>query len=402
LVSTLQAERNGLVRAWFSHAEVDPTRHRVERAILDGDTLFVLTTAGVLHAMDAETGRTEWVARIGDPDYPSLGPSANENYVALVNGSTLTVLDRSNGLEVMSRELTGGVGGGPALSEKHAYVPMFTGKVEAYPLEDERGRVWYYASTGRVFDSPMATSGSVVWPTDRGFLYVANPKANGVRYRFESSGQINAHPAAYEGMLYPTSSNGYLYAIQEQTGQQRWRYSTGGSISRSPVAIAGRLYVATEQPSLHCVSAESAQLHWQTPGISQLVGVSSSRVYGMDQLGNLIVLDSASGVPIGRLRTSPETHAVVNDQTDRLYLVSETGVVQCLHELGADEPLRHAESAPLEPAATEEPDSPPSDEAAERAPVEPATEPDVANPFDTPAPENPFGGDAPADNPFEF
>jgi outer membrane protein assembly factor BamB len=403
LVTNFEAERTGLVRAWFSQAQLDRTRHRVQSAILEGNQVFVLTTAGVLHAMDAETGRTTWVVRVGDPRYPSMGPAANEQYVGLVNGSTLTVLNRSNGLEVISRPLSGGAGGGPALTDEHAFVPMFSGKIEAYPLDDEQRNTWYYSSTGRVFDAPIATANSIVWPTDRGYLYVANATASGVRYRFEASGQINGGPVAYDGNLYATSSNGYLYAIHEQSGLQRWRYSTGGSITRSPVAIGGQLYVATEEPNLHCVSM-SGQPVWQSPGIAQLAGVSKTRVYGMDRLGDLVVLDAASGVPLGQLRTSAETQAVVNDETDRLYLVSESGLVQCLHEQGADEPLLHAEAAPADEAAAApaaETAEPMASEPSEPAETEPSDEPADANPFDAPT-ENPFGSDEPQGNPFEF
>ncbi len=402
LVSNLEAERHGLVRAWFSQAQVDRTQHRVEQAILAGDQLFVLTTAGVLHAMDAETGQTDWVARIGDPNYPSLGPSANEKYIALVNGSTVTVLDRANGLELMHHELTGGAGGGPALTNDHVYVPMFTGKIEAYPLNEEAGRIWYYASTGRVFDSPIATSNSVIWPTDRGFLYVAKNDGDGVRFRFESSGQMNPEPVVADGTLYATSSNGYLYAIDEQSGQQRWRYSTGDSIIRSPVAVSGRLYVATEEPGLHAVATEKGRPIWESPGIVQLLAVTKSRVYGLSRKGDIVVLDLASGVPLGRLHTSAATHAVVNDQTDRLYLIGDTGLVQCLHELGADEPMLHTAVAPAEAPPGDEPQTPAAERPAEPAGEDPADEPPARNPFDVPAADNPFGGEAPTDNPFDF
>src|SRR5690606_9006526 len=85
LVSSEQAQRFGLQRAWFSQVELNPGRTRVERTVLLGDELAVLTTAGVLHVLDADTGATRWVKRIGNPSYPSLGPASSEKHLAIIN-----------------------------------------------------------------------------------------------------------------------------------------------------------------------------------------------------------------------------------------------------------------------------------------------------------------------------
>ncbi|WP_442483462.1 outer membrane protein assembly factor BamB family protein [Aeoliella sp. SH292] len=394
LVSNVEAERNGLTRAWFSQAELDPAQHRVERAVLSGGDVFVLTTAGVLHAMDAETGATRWVVRIGNPDHPSLGPAANALFVALVNGNTIHVLDRENGMEIMSRPLGGGAGGGPAISEEYVYVPLFSGKIEAFPIGDAKKSVWYYASAGRSFRSATRTQDSVVWPTERGYLYVANPGGNGVRYRFETSGLVNSHPVSYNGLLLTSSSNGFVYGIDEMTGQQRWRYASGSGMHRSPVAIDGVAYIASEQPALHAIDAATGKGLWKTPGVWQLLGVGKTRAYGLTRMGDIMVLDTKSGVPLGSLRTSPETTAIVNPTTDRLYLVNETGLVQCLHEIGADAPLIH--TAPAAPAEGDA--AAPVEDGAE--PAEPA-QPAEGNPFGEPADDaSPFGGEE-TEDPFD-
>lgn len=405
LISNVQAERAGLVRAWFSQAQLDRTRYRVERALLDSDQLFVLTTAGTIHAMDAETGRTLWVTRVGNPDYPSLGPTVNAEMVGVVNGSTVIILDRKDGREKMSRQLGGGPGGGPAMGEEYVYIPLFTGKLEAYSLLEPKASVWYYASAGRSFEAASATTDSITWPTDRGYLYVANNMAQGVRYRFEGSGQLNPHPSAAKGRLYASSTNGYVYALDELTGQQIWRYSAGPSVSRSPLLVAGRAFVSTEEPALHAISADTGEGLWQARGIDQLVGVSEKRAYGITPIGDLVVMDVMNGVPLGSVRTSTATHGVVNASTDRLYLVSETGLVQCLHEIGSDEPLRHTAGVPDADQPADQPGEQPANNLAEPADEANGAEekPTVVNPFEVPEGENIFDGDDSADeNIFDF
>src|SRR5690606_11755876 len=106
--------------------------------------------------------------------------------------------------------------------------------------------------------------------------------------------------------------------------------------------------------------------------------------------GDVTILDAATGVRQGRLQTDSTTSAVLNDQTDRLYLVSESGLLQCLREVGATKPLVHgAEVQPGEgdPAAGEEAD--------------PFAAPDEGeDPFAAPD-DDPFGTDAPGEMPEE-
>src|SRR5690606_35278229 len=56
--------------------------------------LLVQTELGLLHALDAETGRTIWVQQVGSRSRPSETPSVNDKYVAVVNGMELYLLER--------------------------------------------------------------------------------------------------------------------------------------------------------------------------------------------------------------------------------------------------------------------------------------------------------------------
>src|SRR5687768_3683401 len=96
LISREDARHLGLERAWFAQVRLDRARNQVERAVLANDRLDVLTSAGVVQEFDAKTGETLWIASVGNPKYPNLGPAVSETHVALVNGSTLYVLDRTD------------------------------------------------------------------------------------------------------------------------------------------------------------------------------------------------------------------------------------------------------------------------------------------------------------------
>jgi len=400
LVAYDQAMRLGLTRAWFSQTQLDRSQHQVENAVLHGKQILVLTSAGTLHTMEAETGRTVWIARRGNPKYPSLGPAVSETHVAMVNGSQLFILRKNDGREVGTRLLKGSVGGGPVLTEEHVYVPLLSGKMEGHAIDDSKRSAWPYASIGRIFDAPTASAHHVVWSTDRGYLYVASAGETEARYRFEATGRIAPRPAIRDGVIYASSSSGYVYAIQEiqeGVGTQKWRYSTGEVITRSPAIFGDHAYVTTENSTLHCLNANTGTLVWKAPNVAQLVGASKSRVYGLDRSGNLTLFDKATGLFQGRLATSGSTSAILNNRSDRLYLMSRSGLIQCLHEIDSVEPFLHDEQ-PAEAEPEKKPDGPAP---AEKEPEDLAKEApaDEADPFGGEADdEDPFG----AGDPFEF
>lgn len=398
LVSQQSARQQGLERAWFSRVELDTARNHVVRWLLDHDQLLILTSAGVVQAMDANTGRTIWVTAIGNPDYPSLGPAVNQQLAALVNGSTLYVLDRANGRPLLEQRVGGAPGAGPVLTRRYAFVPLVTGRMEAYAIDGQGNAPWFYQSFGRMLVTPLATSHGVVWTTDAGNLYLAQSSKPAVRYRLETASEFLAPPAHRGHMVYAISIRGELYAVDERTGSRRWKYATGYPTDRAPAVVGDRVFVTSEQPALHCVDADTGLGHWETEGVAQFAAASDKYVYGVGPFGDIVVLDLATGAPVGRIATGGNCAALVNQQTDRLYLMTDAGVVQCFHEVGRREPLYHESPTA---AAAETPEAAPSkpEPSESRSTQDEATRPQPApqdrggaTNSDQPALGNPAGG----------
>ena len=75
-------------------------------------TLYATTNRGVVQAINAETGRTLWAQKVGNTNYPTLEPAANDSVVAVVNGSTLYILGADDGKELWNRRIKGVPGAG--------------------------------------------------------------------------------------------------------------------------------------------------------------------------------------------------------------------------------------------------------------------------------------------------
>jgi|GEM_PF-1258976 len=348
LVSDQEAARLGLERAWFAQVRVDPARHKVVHWVTAGDRLFALTSAGALQAIDAETGATLWTTEIGVEYVPAAGLAVNSKYVAVLGAGRLYLLDRADGHHHWSRQVGGASSAAPALSEEHAYVALVSGRVEGYRLDDSKAPVWQYVSIGRTFQSPTTTGEVVSWPTDQGLLYVGRADPPRVLFRVETNDEIVAAPAEQAPYLYAASLDGYLYCYDELTGGEQWRYSTGYAVTSQPAIVGNQAFVASVGPTLHAVDSLTGESLWRLPGLSQFVALGKQHVYGMDQYGTLVAVDGKSGSVAGRISTDAENRALVNDKSDRLFLINDRGLVQCLHEIGAKEPTWHRGQTTLE------------------------------------------------------
>jgi outer membrane protein assembly factor BamB len=317
-------------------------------------TLYMMTDQGVVHAIDAETGRTQWTTPVGSPRHPSVAPGANDEYVAVVNGSTLYVLHKQDGRVAWQLQAKGAPGAGPAVTDRYVFVPMVSGAIESYELKNHRQPPWIFRSHGRAVIQPIYTGFNIAWPTDRGDLYVAEGNQNNIRYRLETNDAIVAKasqlPATedFPPRLLTASIDGYLYCLHENSGAIQWRFSTGEPVSSSPIVVGDAIYVITDDRSMFKLSADVGTEQWWIPGMAQFVAASPSRLYCINAARRLAILDAATGSLIGSLPTETMDLAFVNQQTDRIFIGTTRGTIQCLREVQHKWPHLHIDLAEKE------------------------------------------------------
>jgi outer membrane protein assembly factor BamB len=353
LVSQTSAARFGLVRAWYAQVGSQRATGSIMHVNLDHDMLLVQASSGMITSLDAETGRTLWATQVGPPNHLSTEPAANGKFVVVVKGSVIYVLDRVDGRIVWQKQLGGAPGSGPGVSQTHAFVPMITGLIEGYNLDKGAKQTpWVYKSAGRVLIPPVTTRQSVSWTTEKGYFYVADPSGGGIRYRLETRGAIQARPGYWTPDLFACSTDGFVYAVNESQGKIDWKFGLGDAVYNSPVAVEGKVFVISEVNGLYCLDGKAGRQDWYAPKISQFVSVSPTRVYGCDSLGRLAVLDARTGARLGTMPLDGITIKVINEQSDRVFLASDTCVMQCLREADLKSPVVYTPPAPLKIEST--------------------------------------------------
>ncbi len=365
--------------------------------VLPEITIYVVSDSGIVQAIDGETGRTRWAVLVGNPRYPTDAPGINDDNVAVVNGTTLYMLDQATGAITWRKQTLGAPGAGPAISDDRVFAPMVGGTIEAYSVSDSRQPPWVFQSRGRAVVQPVVAGTGIAWPTDKGDLYVAEAKLTGIRYRLETSRSIVARPTHVPpDRILVVSTDGYVYCIHESSGSLLWRFSTGEPIVKPAVAIGDALFVVTDDDNLFRLSSATGMEQWWAPRVREVLSASDTRLYCLGDTGRLVIFDMKTGGRIGSMSTEQLDVRMVNYHTDRIFLGSSNGVIQCMREVGAEWPVIRAggiEETPEDDKAASEDETPMADEPA------PAATDDPFGAFgggDEPA----TGGDEPADDPF--
>ncbi len=384
-----------VIKGLWSSVEVEvpeKDRGKLERLDRANSLLVSVSEQGTVDVFDGETGRRKWSRKVGSPQYPTTAAGVNDTLVGVVNGLTLYLLENSTGDLLWSRSLKGVPGAGPALSNKFAFIPTIDGALESYSLTDPQEPAGRYQAIGRSLVQPVVTPDTVVWPTDRGFYYVAPANKNGIYYRLETTGKAIAKPTYAGGQLFMASLDGYVYCLEEMLGQLQWSRAFAEPISRQPLIVGDQLFVRGDYGTLWCLKASTGETQWTHGVTEQVLGVAGGRVYvATSRMTGLVALDAETGETIGETRLNdPSLAPLTNTLTDRIYLADNSGLIQCFRPLGGGEPIAHVELAEFDkPVEVQQP----------QAPVKPAAkDPAAANPFGA---GNPFGGGgAGGDNPF--
>ena len=215
------------------------------------------------------------------------------------------------------------------------------------------------------------------------------------------------------GLAIVGTDSGSVFAINDANGKVRWTYLTQSPVSERVSAfkdfsatkeLAYNVYIPVESGDFFALDLKTGLENWRASGVKRLISASATRLYVFDQLDRLAALDRATGARLKTLTLSPTKFQIFNQETDRVYLVSADGLIQCLRETQQVEPLRHRDETCADVAARlakaietgSEDVAPAAPNAVEAAPVADDSVADAADEEEV-AEDDPFADDSAAD-----
>ncbi len=371
---------------------------------LPKSTIFILGDNSQVTSIDADSGKQNWSTSFGSLGNPVVGVHGDDQYVAAVNSSAVFCFDAVTGKQLWSHHCKYPVAAPPVVAHGSIYIPLMDGRLEIFEISLNGFGSYAIVATGIATARPLVTEKTVAWPTHLGYLNfsgVSGKHAKRLVYRLKADGPIDGTPTRKDDMVFTASADGFVYAVQESTGKLVWQTSLGSAMSQSPFVFGDKVYAVTQDRKMFCLDALTGDFAWDAPklGFGRYLGASESRVYITDGFRNLLVVDPASGTVLSQCAIGEVDFVLPNRLTDRLYVGSKSGIVQCIHEIGSEMPYFHPEKIIAQAARKSRPAPAASDDPFADAPGD-ADDPFKSNQSDD---DDPFksGDPDPDDDPFK-
>ena len=270
--------------SWSAFVAGSSDRRRLAASpVVGGGTMFVMDTAGLLHAFDAATGKESWTHSFsvaGEDQQAVFGGGASyaDGKVYVTTGvGTVAALDAKTGKLLWQVKPAGPLRGSPTLAFGAVYVMTQNNEIHALNADDG-SPLWQESSslgeTG-VFGvaAPAAGQGTVIAGYSTGEL-IAYSYENGrvlwsdalaLTSLSTSVGvltDIDADPIIDHGRVYALGQGGRMAAYELVTGQRIWELNLAGI---STPAIAGDwIFTLTDDAKLLCIQRTTGKVRWST------------------------------------------------------------------------------------------------------------------------------------------
>ncbi len=393
-------------------------RRGIEATISEVETpeirLYVLTKDGTIEARNAETGQVLWNERFGNERLPSLPMALSSSFVAFVNGAQLILIDALTGKLITTMDYDAVPLQGPVIAGHYLFAVCTARKVEGYDLKNLDQEPFTTRVAGLPMARPVAAPNSsrMMWPTSSGYVYAIDGEGRpGLVFRFSADGLISAQLAfGSDNQFFAATDKGQVYGMSANgSGRIQWRYSLGDPIYDSPHLIGEKVFFKTVYGDLYCLNAKTGEMSWNSPvrQVAEVLGGIESQLLVRTISGTIRVIDSLSGTTVVDFNNGGSVTAINNPLTNRIYLITSSGSIQCLRPINSELPKMLLANLSV-PEVT--PDGKKPADSSTETPFGFGTETNIgtgtealdSDPFGGDAGDvaDPFGGDTSGDDPF--
>lgn len=241
--------------------------------------IYTANHTGDIFAVNAQTGRQEWVYKTRTTIYSS-----------------------------------------PIVSNKILYIGNNAGKFFAIDAESGLEKWVVSLGNGWIVSSPVVDNNVVFVGTSSGYSYALNALTGQTIWRFATN-IIYSSPAVSNGIVYFASLDKNLYAIDAKTGALQWK-RTDGYQNASPVVRNGILFIRS-QTALDAIDAKSGNLKWSSPCQSfsddGTAVVSDNSVYFIGN-STLYSVNLQTGALIWKVKFSDSVYPTLISDENGLYV----------------------------------------------------------------------------------
>ncbi len=350
-----ELSRLGLELSWWNQATLDPHQDETRHLTADEDGVYLQSRSGIITAFSAESGERLWSSLLGEANSPSYPAVTNEEQVLLAAGMSMFAINKQTGRREWQLTLPHHPSTSPGVDERKAYIGTLDGSLYAFDLRQIRklyeeqllpewtnvATSWRYQAAQEITSTPLSNGRVVNFGSLDGSLYSVSVTNGRLQFQFETNGPIRTPVGFNADSLFVASDDGRFSCLNIENGKLRWSFVTGLPIRRSPRIVGPWVFLTPERGGMFCLNTDSGRRLWRNNEAVEFLGATRERVYGVDSLGNLLVMSPEDGAILARLCLRAFPVRVNNEETDRIFMASQRGLVIALKEVGSGFPVYH-------------------------------------------------------------
>ena len=186
--------------------------------VIDGGSLYIGSTDGIVYALDAETGDLLWNFETEKEIWATPA----------VNGDTI-------------------------------YIGSFDEKFYAINAADG-SKKWEFTTEGAIVATPVIYNGIIYFGSLDKNLYAVDTTSGNKKWQFSGENWFWAMPVLHEGRIYAGCMDDRLYVLDAITGNKINEIDLGSPVPSTPVIIGDKLIVASKEGIVFSVNTASGSL----------------------------------------------------------------------------------------------------------------------------------------------
>ena len=309
----------------------------VKQVWLEPKSIYCLTSLNKLYRVDRDKGIITWIRQPADPVNVVRRPTETKDKTLVIAHNVVKVYELASGNPVQELALDFSANSDPTFDGETLFVADSVDRVIAIELATGV-KLWSCRAEGAVSAQPVYIQRMLVAVSESGevMAYETDYGQSLWEKHFRTRGAIVARPVLTDNGCYVACTDSMLYCLRN-SGDERWRYFAGTSLATPPVLADGRVYQAVPGKGLVVLNEKDGTgvKDFQFADGRQYVGTVGDRLYILLEGGKIVSVDAQSGELLMELGVEEFDFFLGDNEKPHIYMVSRTGRIVCLGQLGA-------------------------------------------------------------------
>ncbi len=325
-----------LTRLWEARLPL-PAGDAVTKGYLLDDSLYVMTSGGIVFAVQPETGLIRWGEKLGERglliDRPTHARTTEGNGPLLLPvAGTLYIVDRYTGqLEHRVQPpfpLTSPVLGWGQVLFAGGSEPQFHAWIRSERNPESLGKLWTVATSGATVVTPVFHgSGKILIATEEGLVYSLGAADKSLDWAYRVGGAVIADPFIDSSGVFVASKDRSLYKLNVARGFLLWRARLPDPLTEGPLVAAQTVFQYCERTGLVALDSGTGREKWRHEGARSFVTHTPQRDLLHTTDGRLLAVDHETGRVLASASIPAVLEVLPNLDEDTVFLIGSDGAV---------------------------------------------------------------------------